>query len=215
VGKRGFDRTFLTKWWASSPIASLAIGGAKMEDHHDARSEESDSRGKQLNPNFTHFRPPSVLALICVRAAHTVTLYWKRPPVPKWLAAHGRRRAYRCARLPLYPRSQEGHDREWRVQLYPRDVEDALSAHPDVAMACVIGIPDPKWGEAVCALVVPKPGTRPAAESLVQLVKQPKGSMHAPKCIEFVDRLPLTPVGKVGKKVVRAPYWSGRQRMVG
>src|SRR5262249_35270202 len=51
VGKFGFGRTFLTKWWASSPIArgasrrraSLAIGGAKMEDHHDARAEESDS----------------------------------------------------------------------------------------------------------------------------------------------------------------------------
>src|SRR5215467_9381250 len=49
--KFGFDRTLLTKWWASSPIArgasrrraSLAIGGAKMEDHHDARAEESDS----------------------------------------------------------------------------------------------------------------------------------------------------------------------------
>src|SRR5262249_57685466 len=51
VEKFGFDRTLLTKWWASSPIArgasrrraSLAIGGAKMEDHHDARAEESDS----------------------------------------------------------------------------------------------------------------------------------------------------------------------------
>jgi fatty-acyl-CoA synthase len=99
--------------------------------------------------------------------------------------------------------------------IYPRDVEDALSSHPDVAMACVIGIPDPKWGEAVCALVVARPGARPVAESLVQLVKDRKGPAHAPKRVEFVDQLPLTPVGKVDKKVARARYWTGQQRMVG
>ena len=99
--------------------------------------------------------------------------------------------------------------------IYPRDVEDALSSDPDVAMAWVIGIPDPKWGEAVCALVVARPGTRPVAASLVQLVKDRKGAAHAPKRVEFVDRLPLTAVGKIDKKAVRSRYWAGRERMVG
>jgi fatty-acyl-CoA synthase len=99
--------------------------------------------------------------------------------------------------------------------VYPREVEDVLSSHPDVAMACVIGIPDPKWGEAVCALVVARPGTQPAGDTLISLVKEKKGAIHAPKRLEFVDRLPLTAVGKVDKKVVRARYWSGLERMVG
>jgi len=76
-------------------------------------------------------------------------------------------------------------------------------------------VPHPKWGEAVTALVVPKHGARPSSEALTELVKARKGSAHAPKQIELVDALPLTAVGKVDKKVLRAKYWAGRERMVG
>ena len=85
-------------------------------------------------------------------------------------------------------------------------------------MACVIGIPDSRWGEAVCALVVARPGARPVAETLVQLVKDRKGSAHAPKRLEFVDQLPLTPVGKIEQEGGQGPVlgrtdsvWSGRR----
>ena len=90
-----------------------------------------------------------------------------------------------------------------------------LSSHPDVAMAAVIGVPHEKWGEAVAALIVVKAGTQPAAEALMQLVKDRKGGPHAPKQVEFVDSLPLTAVGKVDKKVLRAKYWAGQARQVG
>jgi len=79
----------------------------------------------------------------------------------------------------------------------------------------VIGVPHEKWGEAVTALVVAKQGARPEAEALMQLVKDRKGGTHAPKQVEFVDTLPLTAVGKVDKKVLRARYWAGQTRMVG
>jgi fatty-acyl-CoA synthase len=157
---------------------------------------------------------------ICVRAAHAVSQYWKRPQETEalfrngWLHTGDIGRADEKGYLYILDRKKDMIV-SGGFNIYPRDVEDALSAHPDVAMACVIGIPDPKWGEAVCALVVPKPGTHPAAESLVQLVKQRKGPAHAPKRVEFVGQLPLTPVGKVDKKMVRAPYWTGRERMVG
>ena len=90
-----------------------------------------------------------------------------------------------------------------------------LSSHPDVAMAAVIGVPDAKWGEAVTALIVAKAGATPSAAALTQLVKDRKGGMHAPKHVEIVDSLPLTAVGKVDKKVLRAKYWTGQGRMVG
>jgi fatty-acyl-CoA synthase len=99
--------------------------------------------------------------------------------------------------------------------IYPREVEDVLSSHPDVAMAAVIGVPHEKWGEAVTALIVAKPGTRPAADALMQHVRERKGGTHTPKQIELVDALPLTAVGKIDKKVLRAKYWSGHSRQVG
>jgi fatty-acyl-CoA synthase len=82
-------------------------------------------------------------------------------------------------------------------------------------MAAVIGVPHEKWGEAVAALIVVKAGTNPSAEALMQLVKDRKGGPHAPKQVEFVDTLPLTAVGKVDKKVLRAKYWAGQARQVG
>jgi fatty-acyl-CoA synthase len=98
--------------------------------------------------------------------------------------------------------------------IYPREVEDVISSHPDVAMVAVIGVPHEKWGEAVTALVVAKQGARPEPEAIMQLVKDRKGGAHAPKQVEVVDSLPLTAVGKVDKKVLRARYWAGRDRMV-
>jgi fatty-acyl-CoA synthase len=50
---------------------------------------------------------------------------------------------------------------------------------------------------------------------LMQHVKDRKGSTHAPKQVEFVDSLPLTAVGKVDKKILRAKYWAGQSRQVG
>jgi fatty-acyl-CoA synthase len=99
--------------------------------------------------------------------------------------------------------------------IFPREIEDVLSQHADVAMVAVVGIPDEKWGEAVTAIVVPREGAKPDADELINLVRTRKGSAHAPKQIQFVKQLPMTGVGKVDKKVLRAGFWSGRDRMVG
>ena len=101
------------------------------------------------------------------------------------------------------------------LRLQGHEVEDVLSQHADVAMVAVVGIPDEKWGEAVTAIVVPREGARPDPDELINLVKTRKGSAHAPKQIQFVKQLPMTGVGKVDKKVLRAGFWSGRDRMVG
>jgi fatty-acyl-CoA synthase len=98
--------------------------------------------------------------------------------------------------------------------VYPRGVEDVLTSHPAVAQAAVIGVPDAKWGEAVMALVVRKPGAEVEEAVLAQLVKDRLGSVQAPKRVEFVEALPTTGVGKVDKKVLRARFWAGQTRMV-
>ena len=55
--------------------------------------------------------------------------------------------------------------------IFPREVEDVLSQHADVAMVAVVGVPDDKWGEAVTAVVVPREGAKPNADELIDLVK--------------------------------------------
>jgi fatty-acyl-CoA synthase len=67
----------------------------------------------------------------------------------------------------------------------------------------VIGTPHPKWGEAVTAYIIRKPGADVSSEALVAHVKSRKGSLYAPKRVEFVDALPLTAVGKIDKKALR------------
>jgi acyl-CoA synthetase (AMP-forming)/AMP-acid ligase II len=79
----------------------------------------------------------------------------------------------------------------------------------------VIGVPDDKWGEAVKACVQLKPGRPGGADELIAWCKDQVGSMKAPKSVDFVDNLPRSPVGKVLKRDLRAPYWEGRTRGVG
>jgi fatty-acyl-CoA synthase len=101
--------------------------------------------------------------------------------------------------------------------VFPREVEDVISTHPAVNMVMVVGVPDETWGEAVKAVVVLRPEYEPSDDltrELQQLVKEAKGSQQAPKSVDYVETLPLTPVGKPDKKAMRARYWSGADRAV-
>ncbi|MFZ1063681.1 MAG: AMP-binding protein [Acidimicrobiales bacterium] len=98
--------------------------------------------------------------------------------------------------------------------IFPREVEDALFEHEAVKQAAVIGVPHEKWGEELKAVVVLREGASVSEIDLIDFVKSTKGSLMAPKSIDFVDEIPLTNLGKIDKKAIRASYWGGRTRNV-
>jgi acyl-CoA synthetase (AMP-forming)/AMP-acid ligase II len=75
-------------------------------------------------------------------------------------------------------------------------------------------VPDPKWGEAVKAIVELNPGQSVSAEELIALCKARLGSVMAPKSVDFIESLPRSPAGKVLKKDLRQAYWSGQDRKI-
>lgn len=90
--------------------------------------------------------------------------------------------------------------------IYPREIEDVIAQHPAVAQVGVIGVPHPKWGEAVLAVVVLRSGKSVDADTLADRVAAQKGRFQSPKAILFVDALPVTPLGKPDKKALREQY---------
>jgi len=99
--------------------------------------------------------------------------------------------------------------------VYSIEVENAIASHPDVAQVAVIGIPDERWGEAVHAIVVPKPGTKPTPESIIAHARESIAGYKVPKSVEIREEpLPLSGAMKVLKKDLRAPYWEGHERAV-
>jgi long-chain acyl-CoA synthetase len=87
--------------------------------------------------------------------------------------------------------------------VYPVEVEEALSHHPGVSEVAVIGVPDERWGETVKALVVPAAGASPTPEELIAFARERLAGYKLPRSVELVEDLPRTPSGKVLKRELR------------
>ncbi len=95
------------------------------------------------------------------------------------------------------------------VNIYPQEVENALTMHPQVYDVAVIGVPDPEMGEQVKAVVQLAEGVQPSPDleqALIDHVRSQIAHFKAPKSVDFVDTLPRTPTGKLQKRKVRASY---------
>ncbi|MFO7860048.1 MAG: long-chain fatty acid--CoA ligase [Desulfosalsimonas sp.] len=87
--------------------------------------------------------------------------------------------------------------------VYPRDIEDILYQHPKVQLVAVVGVPDDKSGEAVKAFVQVKPGEQVTEQEIREFCKQNMAGYKRPKFIDFRDDIPVSPVGKVLRRVLR------------
>jgi fatty-acyl-CoA synthase len=163
--------------------------------------------------------PVGEVGEVCVRGPIVMDGYWQQPEVTAetlrngWLHTGDVGRFDADNYLYLTDRKKDMLI-TGGFNIYPREVEDALATHSGVAAAAVIGVPDPKWGEAVTAFVVRAPGATVTSEELIAVVRALKGPVHAPKRLEFVDALPLTPLGKLDKKQLRARFWDELDRSV-
>jgi fatty-acyl-CoA synthase len=204
------------------PIAVL-----RKSDHDPSRpglfgacgAPVTDCEVKLLDESGTEV-PQGEAGEICVRSPSAFEAYWKLPALTAetlkqgWLHTGDVARADERGYLYIIDRRKEMIV-TGGVNVYPREVEDALTSHDAVSMAAVFGVPDPHWGEAVMAVVVLRTGAKSDAQTLIQHVKMKKGSVQAPKRIDFAESLPMTAIGKIDKQTLRAVFWVDRERLVG
>jgi acyl-CoA synthetase (AMP-forming)/AMP-acid ligase II len=98
--------------------------------------------------------------------------------------------------------------------VYSWEVEEALRTHPAVAEVAVIAIPDSKWGEAVKACVVLRPGHTANDTDIIEHCRTKIASYKKPRSVDFIDSLPRLFNGKIDKKALRSKYWQGLDRQV-
>ena len=99
--------------------------------------------------------------------------------------------------------------------VYPREVEDVLAAHPHVREVVVVGIPDDKWGEAVAAFVALRQNESAEEADIIAFARSKLAGYKVPKSVHFINDVPKSPVGKLLRRAVRDPFWVGRERRIG
>jgi len=98
--------------------------------------------------------------------------------------------------------------------VYSTEVENVLYMYPAILECAVVGIPDPKWGEAVKGIVVLKSGQKATEQDIIRFCKEKMAHYKAPKSIDFIEALPRTGSGKIQKKGLKDKYWEGYEKKV-
>ncbi|CAG7573509.1 long-chain acyl-CoA synthetase [Barrientosiimonas humi] len=148
---------------------------------------------------------------IAVRGANVMKGYWNRPEqTAEVLSDDG---WFRTG--DLGKRDEDGYfyivDRKKDLvirggyNVYPREIEEVLYEHPDVAAAAVVGVPHPSLGEEVGAAVVLKTGASTTADELRDFVKQRVAAYKYPRLVWVEDDLPKGPTGKIQKRDIEVP----------
>ncbi len=154
---------------------------------------------------------------ICVRSEANMLGYWRKPELTAETFRNGWMRTGDVAHWDA-----DGYvfivDRAKDMiisggeNIYSTQVEAAIHEHEAVLECAVIGVPDEEWGEAVRAVVVLKPGQVATAQEIIDTAKKHLASYMKPRSVEFVAALPKAPTGKILKRELRDPHWSGRSR---
>ncbi|MEE4300545.1 MAG: long-chain fatty acid--CoA ligase [Pseudomonadales bacterium] len=164
--------------------------------------------------------PPGEIGEVCVRGPMVMKGYWNLPELSAETLRGGWMHTGDAGYL-----DDEGFlfvvDRikdmivSGGENVYSAEVEDAIHLHPAVAECAVIGIPDEQWGEAVHAVVVPKPGAALTADAVIEHCRRRIAGYKCPRSVEIRDgELPKSGPGKILKTDLRRPFWDSRDRAV-
>ncbi|GGQ90964.1 class I adenylate-forming enzyme family protein [Streptomyces flaveolus] len=163
--------------------------------------------------------PPREIGEIVVRGPDCVSRYWRAPELSAQTFRDGWVHTGDLAWM-----REDGYlflvDRKKDMiisggfNIYSTEVETVLYEHPAVQEACVVGVPDDKWGEAVKAVVVTRPGTQVTADELADFCGRRLDRFKKPRSVDFVGELPHNRNGKLDRKAVREPYWAHATRRV-
>jgi long-chain acyl-CoA synthetase len=206
---------------------TAALTTLPPEDHDPAGGPRMRSCGKPISPvqlkivdrNGVEL-PPGQVGEIVVRSGLVMKGYWNLPEATAGSIRDGWFHTGDAGYV-----DEDGyvyvHDRVKDLiisggeNIYPAEVESALFGHPAIADVGVIGVPDDRWGEAVKAIVVRKPGVEVSEAELIAYCRERIAHYKAPKSVDFAESLPRNPSGKILKRILRAPFWEGRDRQVG
>ncbi len=217
----GFVQVYgMTETWG-------AVVALPPEDHLPGREHKMTAAGKAL-PGVElriidaagNLLPPDTIGEVAIRSPNNTSGYWNKPEESaKALIDDGWLRTGDAGMLDA-----EGYlyiqDRikdmiiTGAENVYPAEVESAIYGHPAVADVAVIGVPDAKWGEAVKAIVVLKPGEQTDADAIIAHARERIAGFKCPKSVDFIAALPRNPAGKILRRELRAPFWAGHDRKV-
>jgi long-chain acyl-CoA synthetase len=96
------------------------------------------------------------------------------------------------------------------ANIYPAEVERVMAAHPKVAIAALIGVPDATYGELPLAVVVARPGEAPTGEEIIACCRSALAAFKCPRGVVFLDELPLTPSGKIARRQLKQQVLAAR-----
>jgi long-chain acyl-CoA synthetase len=163
--------------------------------------------------------PPGEIGEIVAQSGQIMKGYWKNPEATAetlrggWL--HTRDMGYmdEDGYLFLVDRKDDMII-SGGFNIYPREVEDVIYMHSAVLEAAVFGIPDEKWGETVKAVVSLREGMKATEEEIIEHCRANLASYKKPTSVDFIDEIPKSPNGKILKKVLKEPYWRGKERRI-
>ena len=201
-----------------------------FDDHKEALASKPNllkSCGKPVEGAAIEIRndnekevPRGTIGQVCAKGPQVMQGYWKLEDATKETLAGGWLHTGDAGRM-----DEDGYVYiEDRIKdmivsagenIYSIEVESALMEHPEITDAAVIGIPDEKFGEAVKAFIVTKDGKELSQEDVIEFCKSKIASYKTPKTVDLIEIIPRNPSGKILKKVLREPFWAGKDRQVG
>lgn len=230
--KRVFGCGLMQIYGMTETAGTLTALSPQDHDPNGPRAHLLRSAGKPIqgvemrivSPDGTTDVKEGEVGEIWVRTLQNMKGYWRNPKANTEIFPEGRDQNGGWLRTGDAGYMKEGylyiHDRikdmviSGGENIYPAEVENVLAHHPAVAEYAVIGVPDPKWGEAVKACVTLKPGAQATQQDIIDFTRERLAHYKCPKSVDIMEALPRNPSGKVLKRVLREPYWKAVGRNV-